>query len=120
MKPTLIASLMCLCLSASGAGTFTGKVTSVADGDTMTVVTSDKKQFKIRLEGIDAPESAQLLGDKSKQALSAKVLGKQVTVTWSKLDVYQRLLAHITVGGGGFDGRGVVGGDGCGGVAAVK
>jgi len=98
MKPTLIALLMCLCLSASGAGTFTGKVTSVADGDTMTVVTSDKKQFKIRLEGIDSPEDKQAFGDKAKQALSAKVLNKQVTVTWTKLDQYQRLLAHIYLG----------------------
>ena len=51
MKPTFIALLMCLCLPASGAGSFVGKVTSVADGDTITVTTSDKKQFKIRLEG---------------------------------------------------------------------
>ena len=97
MKPTFIA-LLALCLSASGAGTFVGKVTSVTDGDTITVVTSDKKQFKIRLEGIDTPEGEQLFGDKATKALSAKVLDKQVTVTWSKPDFYGRLLANITVG----------------------
>jgi endonuclease YncB( thermonuclease family) len=86
MKPTFIALLMCLCLSASGAGTFVGKVTSVFDGDTITVTTSDKKQFKIRLEGIDTPEGEQPFGDKATKALSAKVLNKQVTVTWTKLD----------------------------------
>jgi endonuclease YncB( thermonuclease family) len=99
MKPTFIALLaLCLCLSASGAGTFVGKVTSVADGDTITVTISDKKQFKIRLEGIDTPEAKQPFGDKATKALSAKVLNKQVTVTWTKLDQYQRLLANITVG----------------------
>ena len=98
MKPTFIALLMCLCLSASGAGTFVGKVTSVFDGDTITVVTSGKKQYKIRLEGIDTPEGEQPFGDKATKALSAKVLNKQVTVTWTKLDQYQRLLANITVG----------------------
>ena len=99
MKPTFIALLaLCLCLSASGAGTFVGKVTSVADGDTITVTTSDKKQFKIRLEGIDTPEDEQPFGDKATKALSDKVLNKQVTVTWTKLDQYQRLLANITVG----------------------
>ena len=95
----LMVALVALDLPAFAAGTFIGKVTKVTDGDTINVLTTDNKSFKIRLEGIDAPESGQPLGDKSKQALSAKVLNKQVTVTWSKLDVYQRLLAHITVGG---------------------
>jgi endonuclease YncB( thermonuclease family) len=116
----LMIAVVGLNLPAFAASTFIGKVTKVTDGDTINVLTTDNKLHKIRLEGIDAPESGQPLGDKSKQALTAKVLNKQVTVTWSKLDVYQRLLVHITVGGGGFTGRGVVGGDGCGGVAAVK
>ena len=95
----LMLAMVALNLPAFAAGTFIGKVTKVTDGDTINVVTTDNKSFKIRLEGIDAPESGQSLGDKSKGALSAKVLGKQVNVTWSKLDIYQRLLAHITVGG---------------------
>ena len=99
MKFTSMALLaLCLCLSASGAGTFTGKVTGVTDGDTITVVTSDKRQYKVRLEGIDSPEAKQPSGDKAKQALSTKVLNKQVTVTWTKLDEYQRLLAYIYLG----------------------
>ena len=85
-------------MPASGAGTFVGKVTSVFDGDTITVVTPGKTQYKIRLEGIDAPEAKQPYGDKAKKALSDKVLNKEVTVTWTKLDQYQRLLANITVG----------------------
>ncbi len=95
----LMIAVVALNLPAFAAGTFIGKVTKVTDGDTINVLTTGNKPYKIRLEGIDAPESGQPLGDKSKQALSAKVLGKQVTVTWSKLDVYQRLLAHITVDG---------------------
>jgi endonuclease YncB( thermonuclease family) len=34
----------------------TGKVVSVADGDTLTVLDADKVQHRIRLHGIDAPE----------------------------------------------------------------
>ncbi len=99
VKPTFIALLaLCSCLPTSGAGTFVGKVTRVVDGDTITVVTSDKKTHKIGLEGIDAPENMQPSGDKATKALSAKVLDKQVTVTWSKPDFYGRLLAHINVG----------------------
>ena len=34
----------------------TGKVISVADGDTITILTDQKQQVKIRLYGIDTPE----------------------------------------------------------------
>ena len=99
MRTALIALLaLCLCLPAFGAGTFTGKVTRVKDGDTIIVVTPDNKKHDIRLEGIDTPENEQPFGDKATKALTAKVLDKQVTVAWSKLDLYGRLLAHINVG----------------------
>ena len=39
------------------AETVTGRVVGVADGDTITVLDSDKVQHKIRLAGIDAPVS---------------------------------------------------------------
>ena len=40
--------------------TFTGKVVGVSDGDTVTVL-ENKTQYKIRLNGIDAPESNKIL-----------------------------------------------------------
>ena len=42
-----------------------GKVVSVADGDTITVLDADKVQHRIRLEGIDSPEKKQAFGTKS-------------------------------------------------------
>lgn len=42
------------------AATLTGTVVGVSDGDTVTVLTAEKKQHKIRLLGIDAPESKQV------------------------------------------------------------
>jgi|TARA_B100000959_G_scaffold124095_1_gene130325 endonuclease YncB( thermonuclease family) len=85
-------------LSAFSAGTFTGKVTGITDGDTLTVTTVDKRTFKIRLAGIDAPENGQPFADNAKQALADKTLNKQVTVTWTKLDEYQRLIASLYIG----------------------
>jgi endonuclease YncB( thermonuclease family) len=33
-----------------------GRVVSISDGDTITVLDADKKQQRIRINGIDAPE----------------------------------------------------------------
>jgi len=45
-----------------------GKVIRVADGDTVTVLDGSNAQHKIRLQGIDAPESNQAFGTRSQQA----------------------------------------------------
>jgi endonuclease YncB( thermonuclease family) len=73
---------------------FTGKVVGVTDGDTITVL-HDRRPYKIRLEGIDAPESGQAFGTKAKQVLSAKIFGKEVKVVWKSRDKYKRILGHI-------------------------
>jgi endonuclease YncB( thermonuclease family) len=36
-----------------------GRVVGISDGDTITVLDADKKQHKIRINGIDAPEKGQ-------------------------------------------------------------
>ena len=59
----------------------------VSDGDTITVLV-DKTPYKIRLAGIDAPESRQAFGQASKQNLSALVYTNPVTVQWDKKDRY--------------------------------
>ncbi len=74
-----------------------GKVVGVTDGDTITVLDDTKTQYKIRLEGIDAPESGQAYGTQAKQALSDKVFDKDVKIEWRKKDQYQRTLGHIFV-----------------------
>ena len=49
---------------------FVGKVVGVHDGDTITVLSQNNVQHKIRLATIDAPELGQPCGQKSKQGLS--------------------------------------------------
>ncbi len=77
----------------------TGKVAGITDGDTLTLLDSDKKQIKVRLEGIDAPESHQAYGSAARQALSKHVFQKSVVVESHGLDKYGRTLGHVFVDG---------------------
>ena len=62
------------------ATTLTGRVISIADGDTFTLVDAAMKQTRIRLAEIDAPEKSQPYGQKSRWHLSKLVFGKSVNV----------------------------------------
>ena len=76
---------------------FEATVTNVHDGDTITVRTDET--IEIRLVGIDAPELKQPFGQASKQAMSALVFGKTVTIKPDKKERYGRLLARVEIGG---------------------
>ncbi len=78
--------------------TITARVVGVHDVDTLTALTDDKRQLKVRLHGIDAPELGQPFGQASKRALSDLVFGKQVTLHTTGTDRYKRTLARVTVG----------------------
>lgn len=75
--------------------TLKATVVGIADGDTVTVLDSTKRQHKIRLMGIDAPEKAQAFGNRSKQSLSTLAYGQTVSVEWSKTDRYGRLVGKL-------------------------
>ncbi|MDX6403712.1 MAG: hypothetical protein QOH70_1167 [Blastocatellia bacterium] len=76
-----------------------GRVVRIADGDTLTLLDSSNTQHRIRLEGIDAPESHQAFGTQSKRSLSDMVFGKDVTVVYQKTDQYGRLVGKILIDG---------------------
>jgi endonuclease YncB( thermonuclease family) len=77
----------------------TGKVVGVHDGDTITVLDAEKNQYKIRFNGIDAPELKMDFGNKAKESLSDMVFGKEVTVVFSKRDKYNRIVANVYING---------------------
>lgn len=79
------------------AETLHGHVVAVADGDTITILTVQKEQIKVRLTEIDAPEKDQPYGQKSKQALSDLVFKKDVKVTSDATDRYGRTLGRVFV-----------------------
>ncbi len=76
---------------------FSGKVIGVTDGDTIKVLVN-KESVTVRLEGIDAPESGQSYGKKSKEALAEMVASKTVTVKKTGTDKYKRTLGIVIVG----------------------
>ncbi len=75
-----------------------GRVVSIADGDTFTLLTADKQQIRIRLAEIDTPESGQPYGNRAKQALSQLVFGKEIRVEVQDIDRYGRTVGRPYVG----------------------
>jgi Staphylococcal nuclease homologue len=63
------------------------------------LLTPEKRQIKVRLIEIDAPEKSQAYGQRSKQSLSDLVFGKQVCVEQQDHDRYGRVIGRVYAGG---------------------
>ncbi|MEQ1638563.1 MAG: thermonuclease family protein [Methylococcales bacterium] len=96
--PVLILLLLLLS-HPSFAETLEGRVIAITDGDTITVLSTDKQQVKVRLDSIDSPEKKQAFGTAAKKALSDMVFNKQVVIESSKIDRYGRTVGTIWVDG---------------------
>jgi endonuclease YncB( thermonuclease family) len=83
----------------NGPTTLTGRVIRIADGDTVTVLDAANVQHRIRLQGIDAPESHQAFGTKSKKNLSDMIFDREVMADCDKTDQYGRLVCKILLDG---------------------
>ena len=86
-------------LQTSSAYELTGRIVSVADGDTVTLLDANLQQHKLRLSGIDAPEKRQPFGNRSRLHLGALVFGRQVMAHCPKTDRYKRAVCRIEVDG---------------------
>lgn len=95
--PILLIAVVCSHLAI--AEDLIGTVVNVHDGDTITLIDQDKKQTKVRLEWVDAPELKQAYGSASRKHLSMLVAGKTVIVSWSKKDRYKRTVGKVLVDG---------------------
>lgn len=85
------------CATLANANELTGKVINVADGDTLTILTPDKQQHRIRIGGIDAPEKAQPFGNRSKQNMERMAKGKEALADCPKVDRYGRKVCKVWV-----------------------
>lgn len=92
-------SLLLAILQVEMGWAWTGRAVGVADGDTITVLRDRRDQVKIRLYGIDAPESGQPFGKAAKQSLSSMVYGQSVEVEVMDTDRYGRTVARVFVDG---------------------
>jgi len=75
------------------------RVVGVSDGDTVRAIDGDDVERRIRLVGIDAPETAQPFGTVARRRLADLVMAKVVAVDDRGEDAYGRTLARLEVDG---------------------
>jgi endonuclease YncB( thermonuclease family) len=98
---SLVAIVLFVALGASPpavpAAGFRASVVGITDGDTLTILTSNRVPMKIRLAGIDAPETGQDHGSAAKQLASDLAFGKEVTVEPRSTDRSGRTVAEVVL-----------------------
>jgi len=85
--------------SRTAVPTFTARVTAVIDGDTIDVVSVDKRTVRIRLEGIDCPEAGQPFSNVARNFTRTLLFDKTVTVRPIDTDRYGRTVARVVIDG---------------------
>ena len=97
MKRLFVIPIL-LSLCCGNAFSASGQVIGISDGDTLTVLV-DKKPIKIRIAEIDAPESKQPFGTRSKKSLSDLCFQALADVVEVARDRYGRTVARVNCGG---------------------
>jgi micrococcal nuclease len=77
---------------------WTGKVVSIADGDTITVLHESRPE-RIRLYGIDCPERRQPFGNRARQVTGNALFGKVVEVHPFDMDQYGNTVGIVRIRG---------------------
>lgn len=95
------ALILVLSTSTYARSDVTGMVVRVADGDTITILTPENKQVKIRLYGIDSPERKQAYGHRARQYTASRIAGKIVRVEIFDIDRYGRSVGVVHTDDGG-------------------
>jgi micrococcal nuclease len=107
MRIWCIAPLLVLLLAgnAAAARVIEGMVRAVYDGDTILLATRGQSRLKVRLYGIDSPETAksnrpgQPFGAVARRTLMYKVMGRRVTAEIVDIDRYDRAVAVVRYAG---------------------
>lgn len=91
----LIAGLVLA--GAAQAKTLHGTVVKIHDGDTLTLQ-SGKRQYKVRLAQIDAPEKEQPYGQRAKLTLAELAYWRDARVETEAEDKYGRMVGTVWIG----------------------
>lgn len=96
----IIVLLLTLAFGLGGGFFLRGRVVSVADGDTLVIFTQKGERQRIRLYGVDAPESLQAGGQAAAAFTRSRALFAETTVKVMNHDPYGRAVALVTLPGG--------------------
>lgn len=96
----VLLAIFSVSTSVSAAQAFTGRVSQVPDGDTLWVLPdAGGPPRKLRIDGIDAPETCQPGGTAAREALAGMAVHRRVEVTVKRYDDFGRGLARIRLDG---------------------
>ncbi|MFO7596503.1 MAG: thermonuclease family protein [Desulfocurvibacter africanus] len=79
---------------------FPAKVIKISDGDTIVVLTEDKRQVRVRLFGVDTPEKGQERGRQASDYTKSVAALQMVDVQEMDVDRYGRLVGRVILEGG--------------------
>ena len=99
MMRILFAMLITLAPLAALSAEHHGTVVGISDGDTLTLLDANKTQYRIRLDGIDAPERTQPYGQRARQSLAALAHGRVASADCPKVDRYGRAVCRVIIDG---------------------
>lgn len=93
MRRAVVAAV--LGIAAAAAQAVPAQVIRVSDGDTVWVREAGRRPFRLRLDGLDAPERCQPGGETARAALAARVLHRQVELTTRARDMHGRAIGRL-------------------------
>jgi micrococcal nuclease len=97
----ILLQILLLASPACAGRIIEGMVRAVYDGDTVLLATREESRLKVRLYGIDAPETrkpdkpGQPFGDISRRTLMYKIMGRRISAEIVDIDQYKRAVAVI-------------------------
>lgn len=95
MKYVISVALVFFSINSYAENSFSTYDVRVIDGDTIEVIPPNNRSERVRLLGIDAPESDQIYGAESTASLKKCVTNNQVTIQWLKRDQYDRIVGKV-------------------------
>jgi endonuclease YncB( thermonuclease family) len=97
MRWLLLVSLFAA--QAAFAETISGRVVTVVDGDTLTVLDAAKQRHRVQLAGIDAPEPGQPFYTRAARSLAAICYKKPASLETERKDASGPVVAKVKCAG---------------------